>query len=152
VRDPDLVNRLVDAFGSQCVVVGIDSIGAEGQWTTRQMTGDPERMQATGRATLEWIAEVSQRGAGEIVLNCMGRDGTLGGYDIEQLGAVRRRCRVPLVASGGAGSARHFVDLFRLTEVDAALAASVFHDDTVPIPTLKATLRAAGIEVRHECC
>jgi cyclase len=149
---PELIDDLAERFGSQCVVVGVDSRLVEGEWRVHQYTGDAAATTVTPRLTLDWVTEVQERGAGEIVLNCMGRDGTLGGYDIEQLGAVRRRCRVPLVASGGAGSARHFVDLFRLTEVDAALAASVFHDDTVPIPTLKATLRAAGIEVRHECC
>jgi cyclase len=148
VRDPDLVNRLVDAFGSQCVVVGIDSIGAEGQWTTRQMTGDPERMQATGRATLEWIAEVAQRGAGEIVLNCMGADGMRSGYDLVQLRAARAVTDLPLIASGGAGKVQHFIDAFRGADVDGALAATVFHSGAIPIAGLKQTLAAAGIGVR----
>ena len=91
VRNPGLVNELARAFGSQCVVVGIDSIGAPGKWTTRQMTGNPDPMQGTGLRTLDWIAEVTARGAGEIVLNCMDSDGTRDGYDIEQLAAARAR-------------------------------------------------------------
>jgi len=148
VRDPELVNRLVDAFGSQCVVVGIDSIGEAGAWTTRQMTGDPDRMEATGRHTLEWIEEVAERGAGEIVLNCMSADGTRAGYDIEQLRAARAVTDLPLIASGGAGNATHFVEAFTLADVDGALAATVFHSGAIPIPQLKQTLAAAGIGVR----
>jgi cyclase len=148
VRDPELIDRLVDAFGSQCVVVGIDSIGPAGAWTTRQMTGDPDHMQATGRRSLEWIAEVQQRGAGEIVLNCMSADGTRAGYDLEQLRAARAVTDLPLVASGGAGSPQHFIDAFLDADVDGALAASVFHSGAIPIAELKMTLAAAGAGVR----
>jgi cyclase len=148
VRDPELVNRLVDAFGSQCIVVGVDSIEQDGAWTTRQMTGRPEQMQQTGHATLDWITEVVQRGAGEIVLNCMGSDGTRDGFDIAQLAAARAICPVPLIASGGAGAARHFMDVFLQADVDGALAATVFHEGSLPIPELKAALAEAGIGVR----
>jgi cyclase len=148
VRDPDLVDALADAFGSQCVVVGIDSVGAPGAWTTRQMTGDPERMGRTGLRTLEWIAEVAVRGAGEIVLNCMDADGTRDGYDLEQLAAARAVADIPLIASGGAGRTRHFIDVFEQADVDGALAATVFHNASLPIPRLKAELTAAGIIVR----
>jgi cyclase len=148
VQDPDLIDRLVDAFGSQCVVIGIDSIAGEDGWTTRQMTGNPDRMQATGRKTLQWIEEVVARGAGEIVLNCMGSDGTRDGYDIEQLSQARQRASVPLIASGGAGTTRHFIDVFNKADVDGALAATVFHNASLPIPELKQSLADAGIGVR----
>ncbi len=135
-------------FGSQCVVVGIDSVLQDGHWVTRQMTGIPDQMQHTGHRTLDWIEEVTQRGAGEIVLNCMGSDGTREGFDIEQLKAARKLSSLPLIASGGAGSARHFIDVFEQADVDGALAATVFHNNKVPIPALKQMLNAAGIGVR----
>ncbi len=149
VRDPDLVDRLAGAFGSQCVVVGVDSIiGADGGWTTRQMTGNPDRMENTGRDTIEWIHEVEARGAGEIVLNCMGSDGTRDGFDIVQLSAAREATGLPLIASGGAGNTRHFIEVFKKADVDGALAATVFHSGALPIPELKAELESAGIGVR----
>ena len=148
VQRPDLINELVEAFGSQCVVVGVDSVLQDGQWVTRQMTGIPDQMQQTGHRTLDWIAEVQQRGAGEVVLNCMGSDGTREGFDIEQLKAARELLSIPLIASGGAGSATHFVDVFKQADVDGALAATVFHNNKVPIPALKSMLSAAGIGVR----
>ena len=148
VQRPELINELVEAFGSQCVVVCVDSVLQDGQWVTRQMTGIPDQMQQTGHRTLEWIAEVQQRGAGEVVLNCMGSDGTREGFDIEQLKAARELLSIPLIASGGAGSATHFVDVFKQADVDGALAATVFHNNKVPIPALKSMLSAAGIGVR----
>ncbi len=96
---------------------------------------------------MDWVSEVQLRGAGEIVLNCMGADGVRQGYDLEQLAAVRAICAVPLVASGGAGAVEHFRDVF-VADVDAALAASVFHSGAIPIPVLKRYLRAEGIAVR----
>ena len=146
---PELINELAAAFGVQCVVVGIDSLrDADGEWRVRSYTGDPAKTQALRKRTLDWVVEAQQRGAGEIVLNCMGNDGVRTGYDLEQLRAVRALCRVPLVASGGAGSAQHFADVFLDADVDAALAASVFHSGAVRIPELKTALRAQGIEVR----
>ncbi|MFC3552211.1 imidazole glycerol phosphate synthase subunit HisF [Lysobacter cavernae] len=147
---PALIGELADAFGVQCVVVGIDSLrDDDGQWRVRQYTGDPTRTIALARRTLDWVDEAQQRGAGEIVLNCMGSDGVRDGYDIEQLQSVRARCGVPLVASGGAGTAAHFATVFREADVDAALAASVFHSGSVRIPELKRHLHGQGIEVRN---
>jgi len=146
---PALVAELAAEFGTQCVVVGVDSRrDADGTWRVRSHTGDPERMRALPRRTLDWVAEVQASGAGEIVLNCMDRDGMRDGYDLVQLAAVRAACRVPLVASGGAGSAADFADLFETTDVDAALAASIFHDGSVAIPALKRLLCERGIQVR----
>ena len=146
---PALVREIADAFGVQCVVVGVDSLrDDDGEWRVRQYTGDPSRTKALRKGTLEWIAEVQTLGAGEIVLNCMGTDGVRRGYDIEQLKAAREISRVPLVASGGAGTAMHFAEVFKEADVDAALAASVFHSGDIGIPALKRELRTHGIEVR----
>ena len=148
LADPGLIDALSRRFGAQCVVVGIDSqLTAEGH-RAYQFTGDPARTRESSRDVLGWVREAQSRGAGEIVLNCMGSDGVRRGYDIEQLRAVRAACRVPLVASGGAGAIEHFAAVFRDAGVDAALAASVFHDGAIAIPELKRALRAAGIEVR----
>jgi cyclase len=148
LEEPELIDALSERFGSQCVVVGIDSQTVEGHYRVQQFTGDPSRSRDTARNTIDWALEVQRRGAGEIVLNCMASDGVRGGYDIQQLRAVREICHVPLVASGGAGSASHFVAVFREAQVDAALAASVFHSGEIAIPTLRRELRAQGIEVR----
>lgn len=146
---PALIAELAEAFGVQCVVVGIDSVReADGEWRLRSHTGSPDAMRAPGKRTLDWIEEAQRLGAGEIVLNCMGSDGVRGGYDIAQLRAARALCHVPLVASGGAGEPAHFAQAFLEADVDAALAASVFHSGAVEIPALKRFLRGQGIEVR----
>ncbi len=146
---PALVAELAEAFGVQCVVVGVDSLrDADGVWHVRRNAGDPSRTQSLPLRTLDWIVQVQKLGAGEIVLNCMGSDGVRRGYDLEQLGAARAVCDVPLVASGGAGESAHFAAAFVEADVDAALAASVFHEGILPIPRLKADLRAQGIKVR----
>jgi cyclase len=154
LEDPALVERLAARFGSQCVVVGIDSRrderagGSAHPWRVHQYTGDPLKARTVARGTLEWVREVQDRGAGEIVLNCMASDGTRTGYDLEQLAAVRAACRVPLVASGGAGAPEHFALAFERAGVDAALAASVFHERALTIPDLKRFLASRGIAVR----
>jgi cyclase len=148
LADPELINALSERFGAQCVVVGIDSETVGDEYRVQQFTGDPARARDASRRTLDWVLEAQQRGAGEIVLNCMASDGVRHGYDIPQLTAVRGICRVPLVASGGAGSPQHFAQVFRVADVDAALAASVFHSGEIAIPDLKRQLRADGIEVR----
>ncbi len=146
---PQLINELAAAFGVQCVVVGIDSLcDTDGEWRVRSHAGDPDRTQALPKRTLDWVIEAQQRGAGEIVLNCMASDGVRNGYDLSQLQAVRAVCEVPMVASGGAGDATHFLDVFSLADVDAALAASVFHSGILEIPALKRYLRAHHVEVR----
>ena len=148
LTDPELIDALSERFGAQCVVVGIDSQTVAGDYRVQQFTGDSTRSRDARRRTLDWVLEAQRRGAGEVVLNCMASDGVRQGYDIAQLSAVRDICRVPLVASGGAGSPRHFSQVFREAGVDAALAASVFHSGEIRIPDLKRELRAAGIEVR----
>jgi cyclase len=148
LADPELISRLSARFGVQCVVVGIDSQTVDGNYTVYQFTGDPNRTRNTARLTLDWVREVQERGAGEIVLNCMASDGVRTGYDLPQLRAVRQYCRVPLIASGGAGTAEHFEQVFTETQVDGALAASVFHTRAIAIPTLKSFLRQRSIEIR----
>jgi len=145
---PELIDELAARFGSQCVVVGIDSQTTAEGFRVYQFTGDPDKSRDSRRDTLSWVEEAQRRGAGEIVLNCMASDGVRGGYDLAQLRAVRARCHVPLVASGGAGAPEHFAAVFADAQVDAALAASVFHSGTIRIPELKRYLRDQGIRVR----
>lgn len=146
---PQLVSELADAFGVQCVVVGVDSVReADGEWRVRSNTGDPAKTRSLTVRTLDWIVEAQRLGAGEIVLNCMDSDGVRSGYDLPQLQAARALCSVPLVASGGAGEPGHFAEVFHHADVDGALAASVFHSGKIEIPALKRYLREQSIEVR----
>jgi cyclase len=145
---PDLIDELARRFGSQCVVVGIDSRDEEGVYRVYQNTGDPDKTSLAGRETVDWVREAQQRGAGEFVLNCMNQDGVRQGYDIGQLSLVRANCTVPLIASGGAGAKEHFAEVFKQAHVDGALAASVFHKQIIEIGELKQYLAGQGIEVR----
>lgn len=148
LQNPALISELASRFGSQCVVLGVDSHNDGNSWQVYQYTGDEYRISAASRDTLEWIAEAQGLGAGEIVLNCMNRDGVRNGYDLAQLAAAKDRCDVPLIASGGAGEMQDFEEVFNVAGVSGALAASVFHDDRIKIPDLKRYLDAASIEVR----
>jgi len=149
LSDPVLIDALARRFGSQCVVVGIDSQTVDDDFEVYQFTGDADRSQSTRRRTLDWVREVQLRGAGEIVLNCMASDGVRQGYDLQQLQAVRSICRVPLIASGGAGTMEHFAAVFAAARVDGALAASVFHNGSIAIGDLKAYLRRQRVEIRQ---
>lgn len=146
--DPDLIDTLAKRFGSQCVVIGIDSREQHGAYRVYQYTGDPDKTSESGRSTDAWIREVQERGAGEIVLNCMNQDGVRRGYDIQQLQRMRSQCTVPLIASGGAGRMEHFSAVFLQAHVDGALAASVFHSASIHIEELKQYLREQSVEVR----
>ena len=150
LNNPDLINQLHDVYGQQCVVIGIDSFynKESNQYEVYKFTGDESRTQQTQWTTLEWVKEVQQRGAGEIVLNCMNQDGVRKGYDIKQLSAVRAICQVPLIASGGAGAIEHFADVFKQADVDGALAASVFHKAVIAMADLKQQLIAEHIATR----
>jgi cyclase len=145
---PALIADLARRFGSQCVVVGIDSFDTAGDYQVFRLTGDPDKSAAANRRTIDWVREAQDRGAGEFVLNCMNRDGVRQGYDCAQLAAVRAHCTVPLIASGGAGSAQHFLDVFNEARVDGALAASVFHTGDLAIGDLKGYLATRGVDVR----
>lgn len=150
LADPELITRLHDRFGQQCVVIGIDSFYDEksGVYQVKQFTGDEKSTQTTAWHTADWVNEVQARGAGEIVLNCMNQDGVRQGYDIKQLNSIRQHCKVPLIASGGAGEMQHFSDVFLQADVDGALAASVFHKGIIAIPELKDFLRSQHIPIR----
>jgi len=148
LANPELITELATRFGSQCVVIGVDSRQEDENWFVYQYTGDPDKTQAAQRRTLDWVIEVQERGAGEIVLNCMNQDGVRQGYDCEQLAAVRGVCDVPLIASGGAGCVDHFLRVFEDAAVDAALAASVFHSGELPIPDLKRYLAENQVDIR----
>lgn len=146
LANPGLIDELAGRLGSRHIVVGIDSHERDGDYHVYQDTGDPEKMSTSGRRTAAWIEEVQDRGAGEVVLNCMNQDGVRQGYDIVQLKTMRRICKVALVASGGAGTMEHFAAVYREAGVDGALAASVFHNGTVRVDDLKTYLRAEGIK------
>jgi cyclase len=148
IQRPELINELTDSFGKQCVVIGIDTFQEGNKYRVKSFTGDPNKTKETGKITKEWVEEVISRGAGEIVLNCMNKDGVKQGYDIEQLSSIREICTVPLIASGGAGTIQHFIDVFKKTNVDGALAASVFHKSLISIQNLKEELDNSNIEVR----
>ena len=148
LENPSLIGELAGEFGSQCVVIGIDSREESGDYFVKQYTGDPDKTRATRWRTLDWAVEAQKLGAGELVLNCMNQDGIRHGYDLEQLRRLRLLLTIPLVASGGAGEPVHFRDVFREAGVDAALAASVFHSGTIHIPALKKYLLAEGLSIR----
>jgi len=148
LADPGLITELAARFGSQCVVIGIDSRHEDDDWFVYQYTGDPDKSQSAQRRTLDWVVEVQDRGAGEVVLNCMNQDGVRRGYDCRQLAAVRKVCNLPLIASGGAGTREHFLHVFEDASVNGALAASVFHSGEIPIPDLKSYLAENQVEMR----
>jgi len=150
---PEFITELAEAFGTQCVVVGIDSRletagNRSDKYVVYQYTGDETKIISSTRDTVAWAAEAERLGAGEIVLNCMNNDGVKRGYDLAQLRLVREAVTIPVIASGGAGDYPHFAELFETTGIDGALAASVFHSGQIPVPDLKRYLRDRDIEVR----
>jgi cyclase len=145
---PALIEELARDFGSQCVVVGVDSLAGEaGDYQVKQYTGDPTASRAAGRRTLDWVREAAERGAGEIVLNCISRDGVRDGFDVAHTEAVVAAVPVPVIASGGAGTPAHFRDVLA-GGASGALAATVFHDREIAIPALKEYLIQCGIDIR----
>jgi len=145
---PALIEELARDFGSQCVVLGVDSLEADGDYWVKQFTGSPDATRDTGRRTIDWVREACDRGAGEVVLNCMRRDGVRTGYDIAHTACVIDAVTVPVVASGGAGAPEHFREAFEVG-ASGALAATVFHDRIIAIPELKEFLASCGIEMRR---
>lgn len=148
LENPNLINELANNFGRQCVVIGIDSQWQDDDYYVYQYTGNEQTSRNAKRKTRNWIKEVQERGAGEIVLNCMQADGKRSGYDLRQLQEMGALCQVPLIASGGAGTLNDFSEVFIKTSVSGALAASVFHDKILTINDVKSTLKALNIEVR----
>lgn len=145
---PALVAECADRFGSQCVVVAIDARRrADGHAPWFEVVTHGGR-RPTGADAVAWAVEVARLGAGEILLTSIDRDGTANGYDLELTRLVARAVDIPVIASGGAGSPQHLVEVLTLGGADAALAASIFHFDQYPIPTVKAALAASGVPVR----
>lgn len=146
--NPDLITELSLAFGSQCVVIGVDSKWIDDEYYVYKFTGKEETSQQAGLKTVDWVKRCCELGAGEVVLNCMNQDGVRNGYDIQQLKLIREVCKVPLIASGGAGQPEHFVEVFKECDVDGALAATIFHNQSVKIKDLKQTLKNSKIATR----
>lgn len=144
VRNPGFINELAGAFGVQFVVVAVDTRHTNGKNIVYLNGGRIP----TEKETFDWILEAESRGAGEILLTSMDHDGTKAGFDCSFLKTINDAVHIPVIASGGAGSIQHFVDVFEQTNVDAALAASVFHYGEILIPDLKDVLKSKGIEVR----
>lgn len=144
VRDPDLINRASDRFGSQCIVAAVDAKRIGGRWIVFISGGSVN----TGKDAIEWMQETEQRGAGEILLTSMDRDGTKQGFDIELLQAINQKITIPVIASGGAGNIQHCIEAIRRGNADAVLAASIFHFEEVEISKLKETLKKENIPVR----
>lgn len=147
LRMPDLIGDIAHRFGSQAVIVSIDAKSANGSYEVCVRGGREQ----TGRDVFEWVREAEQRGAGEILLTSIDRDGTRSGFDCPLTASVERLVSIPVIASGGAGSAQHFVDVFREGNADAALAAGIFHFGARDIGELKRELAAAEIPVRWPC-
>jgi cyclase len=147
VCDPTLIGKIAGHFGSQAVVVAIDARKVNGSFEVFVAGG----RQPTGRDAIQWAREAAACGAGEILLTSMDRDGTKSGFDCELVRAVAEAVSIPVIASGGAGSARDFIEVFRDGRADAALAASIFHFGIENIADLKRELRDASIPVRWPC-
>ena len=146
LRDPDLIRQGAERYGNQCVVLSVDAKRVDGAFHVFSHGG----RQDTGLDAIEWIRRGVDLGAGEIVLNSIDTDGVKQGFDLAMLDAVCQAVNVPVIASGGAGSAADFIELFQaLPRVDAGLAASIFHFGEVPIPALKQTLADHGINIRR---
>lgn len=144
VRNPDLISKLASQFGSQCVVLAIDTKCIDGEWYVFLNGG---RIPTDSR-TVEWAKQAVALGAGEILLTSMNHDGTKDGFALDITRAVSEAVNVPVIASGGAGNMEHFVSVFNEGKADAALAASIFHYKEIGIPELKMFLKKNGVEVR----
>jgi imidazole glycerol-phosphate synthase subunit HisF len=142
---PDLIGELAEVFGSQCVVVAIDAKRTDGRWDVYTHGG---RQPAEGREAVAWAREVAERGAGEILLTSMDRDGTAYGYDLKLTRAVADAVTIPVIASGGAGELRHLSEGVLEGGADAVLCASIFHYGTYTVRQAKEHLREAGVPVR----
>ena len=144
IKNPELINQIADRYGSQACVVAIDAKRRDG-WFECSIYGGRE---FTGIDAVEWAKEAEERGAGDILLTSMDRDGTYDGFDLELIKAVSDRVRIPVIASGGCGSPEHILEVFKKTKAQAALAASIFHYNKYKIRDVKNYLKEHGIHVR----
>ena len=144
VKNPSLIKEIADRFGSQAVVVAVDTKFENNNWFVYVNGGKV----ATGIATIDWVKQAEQLGAGEILLTSMNNDGTKQGFAIDITNAVSASINIPVIASGGAGTKEHFVDVFKNTKATGALAASIFHFSEIPIPVLKQYLKDQNINIR----
>jgi cyclase len=144
VKNPSLINKLSEQFGSQCIVVAIDAKQIDGQWKVHLVGGKVP----TELDLFDWAKEVEQRGAGEILFTSMDHDGTKQGFANNALARLSTEVNIPIIASGGAGTVPHFIDTFTKGKADAALAASVFHFGEISIPELKKQLNQQQLAVR----
>lgn len=144
IKNPALIDELAGEFGNQCIVVAIDTKFSGEDWEVFSKAGT----MPTGLNTFAWAKEAQERGAGEILLTSMNNDGTKKGFALDITGKLAKNLNIPVIASGGAGKIEHFIDVFKIAEADAALAASIFHFGEIDIPDLKAELRNNKIEVR----
>ena len=144
VKNPSLIKEIADRFGSQAVVVAVDTKFENNNWFVYVNGGKV----ATGITTIDWVKQAEQLGAGEILLTSMNNDGTKQGFAIDITNAVSSSINIPVIASGGAGTKEHFVDVFKNTKATGALAASIFHFGEIPIPVLKQYLKEQNINIR----
>ena len=146
--NPKLIKQLSDEFGSQCVVIGMDVKIIDNKAYLFAKTGSEKTAYSTDILATDWIVKVQELGAGEVVINAMGQDGVKNGYDIEILQSLKSKCSIPMIASGGAGGPDDFINVFNQTDVDGALAASIFHRNEFSVGQIKEALKANKINVR----
>jgi len=144
VKNPDLITEASNRFGAQCIVAAVDAKREENHWQV-YIRGGTKR---THLDAMEWMAEVEQRGAGEILLTSMDKDGTKSGFDLEMLDIVNEKVTIPVIASGGAGNVQHCIDAVKIGNADAVLAASIFHFKEIEIQEVKSSMKEAGLAVR----
>ena len=148
LNNPHLISELSNSFGSQCVVIGMDIKIIDAEAYLFAKTGSERTAFCTNKKPLDWLQEVQDLGAGEVVINAMGKDGVRNGYDIELLQSLETKCSIPMIASGGAGGPDDFINVFEQTNVDGALAAGIFHRNEFSVGQIKKALKTNKVNVR----
>ena len=148
LNNPYLITELSNSFGSQCVVIGMDIKLIDSEAYLFAKTGSEKTAFCTNKKAIDWLLEVQDLGAGEVVINAMSEDGVKDGYDIELLQSLETKCSIPMIASGGAGGPDDFVNVFEQTNVDGALAAGIFHRNEFSVGQIKEALKANKVNVR----